>query len=640
MNDDTVPDAGKSYGLKRGKNPSQSWSKRLLTAFVLTTVSLHADVETVNGIEWRYDIENEERAMIYAGPNKSAIPSSTAGDITIPATLGGYPVSKIGNYAFYSCGSITGIVIPEGVETIGDSAFYYCSSLTNISIPDSVTQIEADAFQMCNSQLYDTTTIRNIKLVDGWVAGYLSSEITDVKLHNVRGLVYNACENYRYLETVEITGNFKHIGRNVFSNCQKLQSVLLDAPIEIIGDSAFNRCGQLLHIELPSTVSDIQSSAFRQCFALTNIVIPASVTNIGDQAFSGCDSIKTIKIPRNVEHIGEGAFSSCESLEEFVVPSTQKHYELYRDMLFTKNCRSLVACPATLESAVIPKNTTNIMAYAFYNCANLKYVDIGAGVKVIGSSAFCGCSSLAYICFSKRLRYIDAMAFGYCESLAEIDIPAENADIYLSAFIGCPSIARVYLVDTYNGPTNVFSDAAKIIRYSLEAEAVAEGGLVASGPMYEASLAGAVDASLKEKITTEKKYAYFLSWVENKSKTSFENVMASPYAWVSYALDYDGLFAVMPRTEDIRIIDFSSKSNSYWRDITASVDGFPIGACAIGDNLEDIFLMEGANTLDTNVFSVTNVSMTFEAPIDGKLKIRVLPKDTKSERFFFRMRVK
>ena len=639
MNDDTVPDTGKSIGLKYGKSPSQSWSKRLLKTFVLATVSLHADVETINGIEWNYYIQGG-KAKIYANENESAIPSSTVGDVTIPATLGGYPVSEIGNYAFFSCGSITSVAIPEGVETIGKGAFYNCGSLTNVSIPDSVVQIKEDAFRSCNSELYDTNTISNIKLVDGWVLGYLSPEIADVKLRNVRGIAYNACENYTCLESLEITGNFKHMGRHAFSNCRALQSIVLDAPIETIGDNAFNRCVKLLHIDLPSTLRNIQDSAFNQCFALTNIVIPAAVTNIGEEAFSGCNSIKTFKIPLNVRHIGAGAFYSCESLEKFVVPSSQEHYELYSDMLFTKDCGELVACPTILESASIPRNTTNIMDYAFYNCSNLKYVDIGEGVKNIGFAAFSGCDSLTYVCFPRNLRYLDALAFGYCRSLAEIDIPAQNADMYMSAFTGSSSLARVYLINTYSGPTNVFSNTAKIIRYSLETEAAAEGELVTSSPRYLMSLEGAVDASLKERISTEKKYAYFLSWIRKKSRTSFENVMASPYAWLSYAFDQEGLITVKPRTEDIRIISFSPCHNSYRWDITASVGGFSIGASSIDVGLEDAFLVEGASSLDANAFSVTNVTTTFDAPINGKLKIRAQPKNVESERFFFRIRVK
>ncbi len=639
MNDDTVPDTGKTIGLKYGKTPSQSWCKRLLKTFVLATVSLHADVETVNGIEWNYYSTGEE-AVIFAGQRKSAIPSSTIGDITVPETLGGHPVAEIDSYAFFSCDSLTSVTIPEGVKTIGDSAFYHCSSLTNISIPDSLTEIKEDAFQMCNPMLYDTNTISNIKLIDGWVVGFLSPRIADVKLHNIRGMAYGACADYNDLETLEISGNFKCIGRNAFSNCKSLRNIVIDAPIEIIDDSAFFRCTELLHIELPSTVKEIRNCAFQQCFALTNIVIPAAVTNIGEEAFYGCNSIKTFEIPKNLRSIGEGAFSSCESLEEFIVSSTHKYFEVYRGVLFTKGCLDLVVCPATLEEAVIPTSTTNIMGYAFYDCVNLKYVKMGDRVREIGFAAFHGCDSLAYISLSKKLKYINALGFGYCRSLAEVDIPSENADMYMSAFIGCSSIERVYLVDTYTGPTTVFPSTAKIIRYTTDIAAAAEDVTAISGQTFQMSLEGAADARINENITTEKTYAYFLSWVEKKSKSSFETVMAYPHAWLSYALDYDGLMTVAPRTEDVNITSFDDIPDSYWWDLTANVKGFPIGASAISDNLKSAFIVEGTSTLDTNAFSVTNVTASFDAPIDGKLKLKILPKSSHSERFFFRIRVK
>ena len=60
-------------------------------------------------------------------------------------------VTRIGDYAFYYCGSLTSITIPEGVTSIGESAFFGCSSLTSITIPSSVTSIGNQAFSWCSS---------------------------------------------------------------------------------------------------------------------------------------------------------------------------------------------------------------------------------------------------------------------------------------------------------------------------------------------------------------------------------------------------------------------------------------------------------------------------------------------------------
>ena len=41
------------------------------------------------------------------------------GSITIPSTLGGYPVTSIGDWAFSDCSKLTSITISNGVTNIG-----------------------------------------------------------------------------------------------------------------------------------------------------------------------------------------------------------------------------------------------------------------------------------------------------------------------------------------------------------------------------------------------------------------------------------------------------------------------------------------------------------------------------------------
>ena len=100
---------------------------------------------------------------IISGFNKSV-----SGAITIPSSLGGYPVIGIGMGAFIDCTSLTNITIPSGVTTIGSAAFQACTNLTNITIPSSVTSIEIYAFFECppltirgNSGSYAETYAKN-----------------------------------------------------------------------------------------------------------------------------------------------------------------------------------------------------------------------------------------------------------------------------------------------------------------------------------------------------------------------------------------------------------------------------------------------------------------------------------------------
>ena len=62
----------------------------------------------------------------------------------IPSSIGGDPVTSIGDYAFNSI-TLTSVTIPSSVTSIGDFAFYY-DGLTSVTIPSSVTSIGAGSF--------------------------------------------------------------------------------------------------------------------------------------------------------------------------------------------------------------------------------------------------------------------------------------------------------------------------------------------------------------------------------------------------------------------------------------------------------------------------------------------------------------
>ena len=113
----------------------------LLLCFSFFSVGVSAETEgKVSEDDFGYTIENGEATITdYYGDG---------GDVTIPATLGGAPVTAIGENAFKDCTGLTTIKLPNGVTTIGNYAFSWCNRLTSIDIPYSVT-IGEGAFYGC-----------------------------------------------------------------------------------------------------------------------------------------------------------------------------------------------------------------------------------------------------------------------------------------------------------------------------------------------------------------------------------------------------------------------------------------------------------------------------------------------------------
>ena len=82
-----------------------------------------------------------------------------------------------------------------------------------------------------------------------------------------------------------------------------------------------------------------------------------------------------------------------------------------------------------LKSVVVGKNVSEIMAYAFAFCDNLKRVDCD-GVKIIGSGCFKNCTNLEEVNLSEGLEKIGSEVFIGCKSLKSIVIPRSVREIY------------------------------------------------------------------------------------------------------------------------------------------------------------------------------------------------------------------
>ncbi len=94
---------------------------------------------------------------LYGTPTQANITDyvGPGGAISIPSTLGGYPVAVIDDYALsylvppYVGSPVTSIVIPSSVNTIGYCSFYHCDLLASVTVGSGVSNIGYGAFYGC-----------------------------------------------------------------------------------------------------------------------------------------------------------------------------------------------------------------------------------------------------------------------------------------------------------------------------------------------------------------------------------------------------------------------------------------------------------------------------------------------------------
>ena len=101
--------------------------KTLLACLFVFASSIHVlfgstwtDPDT--GITWVYSVR-DGKASVGVGPLDTAVPKTTTGAITIPSSLGGYPVTSVGSFAFYGCNELSSVTIPDNVTSIDSRAF-------------------------------------------------------------------------------------------------------------------------------------------------------------------------------------------------------------------------------------------------------------------------------------------------------------------------------------------------------------------------------------------------------------------------------------------------------------------------------------------------------------------------------------
>ena len=395
-----------------------------------------------------------------------------AGNLVIPNTINGLPVTEIADQAFSNQFSdndlLTGISIPSTVTRIGNGAFFSCHGITQINLPISLTQIGSSSFSFTG----------------------LSTIIIPQSTSTIGSFAFSDCRNLTSINVHSANPSFSGLFGVLYN---KTRTTLILHPPAKAG--AFS---------IPSTVTSIGSGAFASSTALTDVTIPASVTSIGSTAFASCSRLSSVSIPAGVASIGSGAFRDCHGLASIHVDPANPSYSSVDGVLFNLDQTTLIQCPAGRSGGFdIPSGCTVISDSAFAGCVGLGQVTIPMGLGTIGARAFENCIGLIAAGLPASVTTIGQSAFSGCVSLQEAVIPPGVTAIGNSAFSGCVSITSATLPDGLASiGDSAFSGCISITSATLP------NGLSSIGSSMFSGCKSLQSISVPDSVTTIQSYAF------------------------------------------------------------------------------------------------------------------------------------
>lgn len=340
--------------------------------------------------------------------------------LTVPETLGGYPVTAIGYLAFYN-ENFGSVEIGSNITSIGESAFSYCSNLKSIKIPNSVKTLGRKALSDCEN--LESAEIGNgVTLFEEYLFSYCKSLKSVKYSSDIKEIKDGAFAYCTELKSLTFSDSLKKVGESAFYKCESLESIELGNSLTSIKSLTFSGCKSLKSIVFADSVKSIDSGALYDCESLETITIGNGVKSLDDAIFYYCENIKKVKLGNGLTEIANGIFYNCKKLTEVELGSS-----------ITKIGNYAFSGCENLAKINIPNKVTDIGWNAFYNCGKLKSITIPGSVKTIQSTAFFNCKILSSVTLNEGLKTIETQAFGKCNSLKKITIPRSVTKIeYLS----------------------------------------------------------------------------------------------------------------------------------------------------------------------------------------------------------------
>lgn len=408
-------------------------------------------VQTDTGYELFMNITDGEFVVPNAIKNKENIISVTVPKHAYNTTTNlGTTVRIINDEAFTGCSALTSVSLSQFIKSIGTSSFEDCENLDNIELPETIETIESRSFYNCK----------------------VLSRVILPNITRIESETFYGCEK---LAQLTIPNTVKSIGKNAFKGCIALEQITFKGTyeewkrIEKI-DAGFDalKVVSCTNGEYDYTTGKLTVDKDRVIYYTTNngkavtTYVNDWISNTYDvSAGEGGEGMIIFATPIKSLGFGNlfGTYSGyfSDNLATITLPeccTTIQHQTFY-------NCTNL--------KSINLEKVTNIGYNTFYKCRKLEALTADAKNELIeltetGQSVFVECDALKRVVIGDNLKTLECYLFSKCNVLSEITIGNNVKTINTNAIYNCNTGQPVKLL--YNGTSTEWTSISKADKYT------------------------------------------------------------------------------------------------------------------------------------------------------------------------------
>lgn len=487
----------------------QKACKRILGGFFILCLwicscpmSAKAVTKTSSDNKWQYTILDAEEKTV-----EITATDYTSGTVSIPSTIDGYSVKRLGANVFNGKSNITSVTIGEGIEyigescfrktgitsitipssvkTVGKSAFYQCTSLKTVIMEEGVTTLETLAFCGCKiltnitipSTLQDyymgvfwntkwlinkrnaaknKLVIENGILIDGRMA--TGNIVVPKGVHKIASSAFYAPSDLTAdasastITGIVILNNVEEMGYRVFNKCTQLKRVTLPKELKAMGTNCFNGCTSLQEIVLPNTLQTIEKGTFDGCTSLERLVLSENLISVGENGIPDYEGL-VIEVPKGMTDIAVLNVTGFQNVALRVVEGGEVE-DYLKENQFANYTTYKASQDGNWQYEIIDGNNKTIeivglsQSVFFSENVTIPGTIDGYTVSGVGQDVFRNNKTLTAVSFGIGVEYIGDYCFLGCNYLGSVTLPNTLHSIGVSAFNSCSSLETIEIPDT------------------------------------------------------------------------------------------------------------------------------------------------------------------------------------------------